>query len=86
MLETLRLDGIAHTRDRFRMITASALNWTLVRTPVLSTGPARGVRHVRLTPSATQVGSLTQSDAARFLAARVLETSQLWTSPLISNY
>ena len=83
--QTLRPAGIAHTRDRFQMITGSGLSWTIVRTPVLSAGPARGVRHVHLRPGPHRRASLTQQDAARFLAAQVLETSLLWTSPLISN-
>ena len=83
--QTLRPGGIAHTRDRFQMITGSGLSWTIVRTPVLSAGPARGVRHVHLRPGPHRRASLTQQDAARFLAAQVLETSLLWTSPLISN-
>lgn len=77
--------GIAHTRERFQMIAGSPLNWTIVRTPTLTTGPARGVRHVRLRPDSFAKASLTQADAARFLAAQVLETGLLWTSPLISN-
>lgn len=83
--QTLRPRGTAHTRDRFRMVTTSQLNWTIVRTPALSTGPARGVRHVQLRPGPRRRTSLTRTDAARFLAAQVLETSLLWTSPLISN-
>ena len=85
LCQTLRPGGIAHTRDRFQMITGSGLRWTIVRTPVLSAGPARGVRHVHLRPGPHRRASLTQQDAARFLAAQVLETSLLWTSPLISN-
>ena len=85
LCQTLRPGGIAHTRDRFQMITGSGLRWTIVRTPVLSAGPARGVRHVHLRPGPQRRASLTQQDAARFLAAQVLETSLLWTSPLISN-
>lgn len=83
--QTLRPGGIAHTRGRFAMITTSQLNWTIVRTPTLTAGPARGVRHVHLRPGPHPGVSLTQVDAARFLAAQVLETSLLWTSPLISN-
>lgn len=83
--EALHPSGIAHTRERFQMIAGSPLNWTIVRAPTLTTGPARGVRHVRLRPHPSAKSSLTQADAARFLAAQVLETGLLWTSPLISN-
>lgn len=77
--------GITHTRERFQMIAGSPLNWTIVRAPPLSPGPARGVRHVRLRPETSARVSLTQADAARFLGAQVLETGLVWTSPLISN-
>jgi hypothetical protein len=85
MRQSLCPSGLAHTRDRFTMVTTSALNWTIVRTPTLTAGPARGVRHVHLRPGAVRRVSLTQTDAARFLAAQVLETTLVWTSPLISN-
>lgn len=83
--ERLRPGGITYTCERFRMVTTSGLNWTIVRTPALTTGPARGVRHVCLRPGSSARASLTQVDAARFLGAQVLETTLLWTSPLISN-
>lgn len=77
--------GTAQTRHRLAMITDSPLAWTIVRTPALSPGPARGVRQVHLGPGRCPAASLTQTDAARFLAAQVLETSLLWTSPFIST-
>ncbi len=77
--------GMAHTRERFQLIAGSPLNWTIVRAPALSPGPARGVRHVRLRPEPSAKVSLTRTDAARFLGAQVLETGLVWTSPLISN-
>nr|WP_255219714.1 NAD(P)H-binding protein [Kocuria salina] len=82
---TLHPAGIAYTQDRFRMITASQLNWTIVRAPTLTAGPARGIRHVHLRQSAGPRAPVTRIDTARFLAAQVLETSLWWTSPVISN-
>lgn len=77
---TLQPAGIAYTQDRFQMITTSQLNWTIVRTPTLTAGPARGIRHVHLHQAASPRHPVTQIDAARFLAAQVLETS-----PVIST-
>ena len=82
---TLQPAGTAYTQDRFRMITASQLNWTIVRTPTLTAGPARGIRHVHLYQAASPQHPVTRVDAARFMAAQVLETSLWWTSPVISN-
>ncbi|MFI7581209.1 NAD(P)H-binding protein [Kocuria kalidii] len=66
-------------------VARSPLSWTVVRCPGMTNGPPRGVRHVGRTHRDTVGSSVTRQDAARFLAAQVLETNYVCASPAISN-
>ena len=69
----------------FAAVASSPLSWTVVRCPGLTHGPSRGVRHVGMTHRDRVGTSLTRADAARFLAAQVLETNYICAAPAISN-
>ena len=69
----------------FEAVARSPLSWTVVRCPGLTHGPPRGVRYVGMTHRDSVGSSLTRADAARFLAAQVLETNYICSAPAISN-
>lgn len=69
----------------FASVARSSLSWTVVRCPGMTHGPSRGVRHVGMTHRDTVGASVTRADAARFLAAQVLETTYICAAPAISN-
>ncbi|GAB2609778.1 hypothetical protein GCM10009696_14160 [Kocuria himachalensis] len=69
----------------FETVARSPLSWTVVRCPGLTHGPPRGVRQVGMTHRDSVGPSLTRADAARFLAAQVLETNYICAAPAISN-
>lgn len=69
----------------FEAVARSPLSWTVVRCPDMNNGPPRGVRCVGMTHRDAVGSSVTRQDAARFLAAQVLETSYVCAAPAISN-
>lgn len=69
----------------FASVAHSSLSWTVVRCPGMTHGPSRGLRHVGMTRRDTVGDSVTRADAARFLAAQVLETAYICAAPAISN-
>lgn len=72
-------------RSVFRAVGRPPLNWTVVRCPGMTDGRPRGVRHVAMTHRDAVGNSVTRVDAARFLAAQVLETGYVCAAPAISN-
>lgn len=88
-LRLLKLGCCPQTRQdvaaAFETIAWSPLSWTVVRCPGMTNGPPRGVRHVGMTRRDSVGSSITRHDAARFLAAQVLETNYVCAAPAISN-
>lgn len=71
--------------DTVEEVTASGLEWTLVRYLATRGGAARGLKHVGQF-GRDQVGPrVTRADVARFIAAQVLERSYIGAAPAVSN-
>ena len=66
------------------IVTASALDWTLVRLPAILDKPAKGRR--RIADSPRDIGfTITASDTAAFLLDQIADPTYIRRSPSVSN-
>jgi nucleoside-diphosphate-sugar epimerase len=87
----LQLGRLAHPRGHREMtgaveaVTASGLDWTLVRCLLVRGGQPRGLKRVGLF-GRDEVGPwATRADVARFLAGQVLERRYIGAAPAVSG-
>jgi uncharacterized protein YbjT (DUF2867 family) len=66
-----------------QMIKASALDWTIVRPGLLTSGAARGSYQVLVEPSSWRGGSISRADVAHFLARQVADRSLIGKTPAL---
>jgi putative NADH-flavin reductase len=66
-----------------QMIRASALDWTIVRPGLLTSGAARGSYQVLVEPSSWRGGSISRADVADFLARQVADRSLIGKTPAL---
>lgn len=77
-----RQEQLSHT---VRAVTASGLDWTLVRFLQVRPGNPRGWKYVGYFGQHPVRTSATVADIARFTAAQVLDTDHLHAAPAVSN-
>jgi uncharacterized protein YbjT (DUF2867 family) len=86
LIMPLLLRNVYADKDRQEaIITASSLDWTLVRPVVLTSKPATGKVRAQVNLAEVQGGTITRGDVARFVVAELSGGNWTRQAPLIRN-
>lgn len=75
---------VADMRRMVELVRASELDWTVVRVPMLTDGPAAGRWRVGMVGQGTGP-RLSRTDLAAFLLTQLDDRAHLRASPVVSN-
>lgn len=75
---------LADSERAFELVRASDRDWTVVRVPMLTDGPATGAVRVGMVGQGTGP-RLARADLAAFLLAQIDDRSHVRASPVVSN-
>jgi uncharacterized protein YbjT (DUF2867 family) len=66
-----------------RLLTASDLDWTVVRVGRLTDGPARDAWRAADDGSIRMLGSIARADVAAFMVAQIEDNRWVWRKPVL---
>ncbi len=84
LLKTISPKVLADSEAGVAKVTASPLDWTVVRVPRLMDGPATGKLRVGMVGDGVGA-ALVRADAAEFMLRQLTDTAQVRKQPAISN-
>jgi putative NADH-flavin reductase len=84
MLNLFAKDILTDSREHARIVRASGLDWTIVRVPVLTDAPAKGVYRVGMV-GIDDGARIPRADVATFMLRALEDRTQVGAAPVLSS-